>query len=83
MTHDVLPLEAPGAAPRYACILNAQGRQLHDLFLHRTQGALHVLSCRLGWGNACACRRTSAAHAAACRMQWREEGACRRRPIVQ
>ena len=38
MTNDVLPLEAPGAPPMYACILNAQGRYLHDLLLHRTLG---------------------------------------------
>ena len=38
MTNDVLPLESPGALPMYACILNAQGRYLHDLFLHRTLG---------------------------------------------
>lgn len=39
MTADVLPLEAPGAAPQYACMLNAQGRHLHDLLLYRTAGA--------------------------------------------
>lgn len=43
VTNDVLSLEAAGAAPLYACILNAQGRHLHDLLLHRTQGG-----CALG-----------------------------------
>lgn len=38
VTADVLPLEAPGAAPQYACMLNAQGRHLHDLLLFRTAG---------------------------------------------
>ncbi|KAI3433424.1 hypothetical protein D9Q98_003239 [Chlorella vulgaris] len=36
VTNDVLGLETPGAQPLYTCILNAQGRHLHDLFLHRT-----------------------------------------------
>lgn len=42
MTNDVVALEAPGARPMYACILNAQGRFLHDLFLHRKPGALRT-----------------------------------------
>lgn len=49
VTNDVSGLEAPGAPPQYAAILNAQGRYLHDLFLHRTQGA----SCI--WARASAC----------------------------
>ena len=39
LTNDVLPLEAPSAPPVYACLLNAQGRHLHDLLLFRTPGA--------------------------------------------
>ncbi len=39
VTVDVLPLEAPSAPPLYACMLNAQGRHLHDLLLYRTAGA--------------------------------------------
>ena len=35
ITNDAAPLEAPDAKPLYACILNAQGRYLHDLFLFR------------------------------------------------
>ena len=38
MTNDVTMLEPPGAPPQYACILNAQGRYLHDLLMHRTKG---------------------------------------------
>jgi folate-binding Fe-S cluster repair protein YgfZ len=42
VTNDVAPLEDQHARPMYACILNAQGRFLHDLFMHRQpgQGAL-------------------------------------------
>ena len=47
MTADVTPLEAPGAPPLYACLLNAQGRHLHDLFLHRMHGG------RVGVGVGC------------------------------
>ncbi|KAL4431114.1 hypothetical protein ABPG75_006370 [Micractinium tetrahymenae] len=39
VTNDVSGLEAPGAPAQYAAILNAQGRYLHDLFLHRTAAA--------------------------------------------
>lgn len=38
VTNDVAALEDPQARPMYACILNAQGRFLHDLFLHRQPG---------------------------------------------
>ena len=38
VTNDVAPLEDQHARPMYACILNAQGRFLHDLFLHRQPG---------------------------------------------
>ena len=39
VTNDVAHLDQPKADPLYACILNAQGRYLHDLFLIRTAGA--------------------------------------------
>jgi folate-binding protein YgfZ len=34
LTNDVTLLERPNPSPLYSCILNAQGRYLHDLFLH-------------------------------------------------
>lgn len=34
LTNDVALLERPNPSPLYSCILNAQGRYLHDLFLH-------------------------------------------------
>ena len=41
VTNDVAGLEAPGAPPMYTAILNAQGRFLYDLFLHRQPGGRH------------------------------------------
>jgi hypothetical protein len=38
VTNDVAPLGDQHARPMYACILNAQGRFLHDLFMHRQSG---------------------------------------------
>ena len=56
VTNDVLPLEAPGALPMYACILNAQGRYLHDLFLHRTLGGWPSLDeWMVVWAGGCVC----------------------------
>ena len=46
VTADVLPLEAPGSPPQYACLLNAQGRHLHDLLLYRTAGACCTQTAR-------------------------------------
>ena len=43
VTNDVAPLEDQHARPMYACILNAQGRFLHDLFLHRQPGMCVLL----------------------------------------
>ena len=40
LTNDVAALEISGAKPLYACILNAQGRVLHDMFLYRQAGVL-------------------------------------------
>ena len=40
VTSDLTPLEQAGAAPLYACVLNAQGRFLHDMFLHRVEGEM-------------------------------------------
>lgn len=48
VTNDVLGLETPGAQPLYTCILNAQGRHLHDLFLHRTLGSCCLCGAGLG-----------------------------------
>ena len=47
LTNDVEALAAPGAHPVYACVLNSQGRFLHDLFLHRTNNgqSLPIESC--------------------------------------
>ncbi len=36
-TNDCAPLERKGAPPRYAALLNSQGRVLHDMHLHRTR----------------------------------------------
>ena len=38
LTNDVAALATPEAKPLYACILNAQGRVLHDMFLYRQGG---------------------------------------------
>ncbi|EFN57562.1 hypothetical protein CHLNCDRAFT_143206 [Chlorella variabilis] len=38
VSNDVTQL-APGGPPLYACVLTAQGRFLHDLFLHAVEGA--------------------------------------------
>lgn len=41
VTNDVRRLETPSETPNgplYACLLNAQGRFLHDLFIHRLAG---------------------------------------------
>lgn len=43
VTNDAAPVEPPGAPPVYACILNAQGRYLHDMFLFRTEDATPTL----------------------------------------
>lgn len=46
VTNDVSALERPGALPLYSCILNAQGRYLHDMLLFRTPG--ETLDLQLG-----------------------------------
>eukprot|EP00887_Chlorella_sp_A99_P005774 scaffold1.g5774.t1 len=38
VTNDVAALERAGAQPLYAAILNAQGRHLHDMLIHRVPG---------------------------------------------
>ena len=38
VTNDVAALEDQSRQPIYAALLNAQGRFLHDLFLHTEQG---------------------------------------------
>ena len=38
LTNDVAALATPEAKPLYACILNAQGRVLHDMVLYRQGG---------------------------------------------
>mmetsp|Transcript_16306 Transcript_16306/g.48902 ORF Transcript_16306/g.48902 Transcript_16306/m.48902 type:complete len:357 (+) Transcript_16306:94-1164(+) len=43
VTNDVSRLAEAGAPPLYAAILNAQGRVLQDLFLHRQEGEDTVL----------------------------------------
>lgn len=45
LTKDVTPLGAPQAAPLYAALLNAKGRLVHELVLHRDEsaGAGHAL----------------------------------------
>ena len=45
VTNDVGPLERAGAHPLYACILNAQGRYLHDMLLFRTDGEMAGRVC--------------------------------------
>lgn len=38
LTNDVSRLAEPGSLPMYAAMLNAQGRVMQDLFLHRQPG---------------------------------------------
>ncbi len=44
LTEDVRHLTSAQRQPLYSCILNAQGRFLHDIFLHPTQDAHTVLA---------------------------------------
>lgn len=44
LTSDVNPMQKPNATPIYAALLNAQGRQLHDMFLFRAPGGLLLLA---------------------------------------
>ena len=39
LTKDVNPLAVPQAAPLYAALLNAKGRLVHELVLHRDEGS--------------------------------------------
>ena len=43
VTNDVAALDTPKAKPLYTCILNAQGRVLHDMFLYRQPGTQQIL----------------------------------------
>ena len=45
LTNDVKPLSQRATQPTYATLLNAQGRFLFDMFLHRADGAAHILCC--------------------------------------
>jgi folate-binding Fe-S cluster repair protein YgfZ len=45
-TNDCAPLERKGAPPRYAALLNSQGRVLHDMHLHRTRAPARRRSTR-------------------------------------
>ena len=47
VTNDVAALEDQRARPMYACILNAQGRFLHDLFMHRQPGECVPVGCNV------------------------------------
>lgn len=61
VSNDVTQL-APGGPPLYACVLTAQGRFLHDLFLHAVEGGTSMpgrASCKGTWtsGNTRPARR--------------------------
>lgn len=39
LTNDITPLSFPSPTPIYTCLLNAQGRHLHDMFLYKHQSS--------------------------------------------